>query len=200
MKRKKIILYGVAAFLVISGITALPTENVIGGVGCLVIAAICVFFGKREKVSKQENTSSNAESSNRAVTASPKEIEIKPQESTEPREEYEFYKFKVAGVTFKNDDKTDRQRILRAIRFKDEPYNKEIELGLQEQEFNGEVAYGVYVNDKQIGYVPKEKVGYIKERFNNIEGITHISVYGGGRAESGEPISYGAEITLKIRG
>lgn len=46
MAKKQIILYGVAALFAVSGITALPSGNVTGGVGCLLIAAVCAFFYK----------------------------------------------------------------------------------------------------------------------------------------------------------
>ena len=62
--------------------------------------------------------------------------------------------FKVAGVTFKNGRKT-RQAILRAMKWKDAPYDK-VELTLQRYDFEGSTAIGVYVNGNQIGNVPKE--------------------------------------------
>lgn len=204
MAKKQMILYGVATLFGVSGIVALPSGNITGGVGCLVIAAACVFFTKKKGNAEIINRANNIEEQNTRVPAAHETaIEHKPPETEEKanaKSEYEFFKFKVAGVTFKNEDNTDRQKILRAIRFKDKPYDKELELEIKEYEFNGELAYGVYVNDKQIGNIPKKDIAYIKEKFNNIEAISNISVYGGGRAkESLEVISYGAEITVRIK-
>lgn len=71
---------------------------------------------------------------------------------------------------------------------------------IKEYQFNGELAYGIFANDKQIGNVPKKDIAYVKEKFSSIEAISNISVYGGGTArESGEVISFGAEITLNIK-
>ncbi len=41
MGKRKMIFYGVAALFAVSGAVALPSGNVTGGVGCLVIAAVC---------------------------------------------------------------------------------------------------------------------------------------------------------------
>ena len=44
MGKRKMIFYGVAALFAVSGAGALPPGNVTGGVGWLVIAAVCAFY------------------------------------------------------------------------------------------------------------------------------------------------------------
>ena len=42
MTKKKVILLVVAALFAVSGLTALPSGNITGGVGCIVVAAVCL--------------------------------------------------------------------------------------------------------------------------------------------------------------
>lgn len=122
-------------------------------------------------------------------------------ENVEPKKpEYIFERFNVAGVTFKNGRKS-RQTILRKIKFRDEPYSDGLDLGLSYYEYEGAPAYNVTVNDEIIGSVPADKVAYIDELMvaGKIVGVTYIKVYGGGRDSDGNPLSYGAEITIKIK-
>ena len=47
MAKKQIILYVVAALFAVSGIVALPSGNITGGVGCIVIAAVCFLLARK---------------------------------------------------------------------------------------------------------------------------------------------------------
>lgn len=40
MTKKKVILLAAAALFAVSGLTALPSGNITGGVGCIVVAAV----------------------------------------------------------------------------------------------------------------------------------------------------------------
>ena len=71
--------------------------------------------------------------------------------------------FRVAGVTFKNEDGTSRQSILRHIKFEDSPYADGIDpidlnVTIEETEYNGEQAFAVFANGYQIGFVPKGSI------------------------------------------
>ena len=119
---------------------------------------------------------------------------VAPAPSSEAKPAFEFLSVKVAGVTFKNGRKS-RQTILRKIHFKDEPFDKgTMELTLQREEWEGKPAFGVYVNDDQIGNIPAEYVSYVNDNFSRLDGIVNIEVYGGGEGRN-----YGAEITLRFR-
>lgn len=87
--------------------------------------------------------------------------------------------FKVAGVTFKNGRKT-RQAILRAMKWKDAPYDK-VELTLQRYDFEGSVAIGVYVNGDQIGNVPKELKNEVDAAWTSEYIVEEWEVLGSGK-------------------
>ena len=57
MTKKKVILLAAAALFAVSGLTALPSGNITGGVGCIVVAAVCAYFGlKRKEQEKRTET------------------------------------------------------------------------------------------------------------------------------------------------
>ena len=76
-------------------------------------------------------------------------------------DDYDYWKVKVAGVTFKNGRKS-RQTILKKIFFRDEPFNKDEchSCTLRRGEYEGEPSFAVCVHDDIIGFIPKEKVQY----------------------------------------
>ena len=47
MGKKKVVLYGVAALFAVSGVVALPSGNITGGIGCIVIAAVCFLLARK---------------------------------------------------------------------------------------------------------------------------------------------------------
>jgi hypothetical protein len=55
MTKKKVILVAAAALFAVSGLTALPSGNITGGVGCIVVAAVCAYFGLKKKSAGKEN-------------------------------------------------------------------------------------------------------------------------------------------------
>ena len=62
MAKKQIILYVVAALFAVSGIVALPSGNITGGVGCIVIAAVCFLLARKpekEAAGQQEEPGKN---------------------------------------------------------------------------------------------------------------------------------------------
>ncbi len=91
---------------------------------------------------------------------------------------YKEIEFHVAGVTFKNGRKT-RQAILRAMKFKDEPFNNGIEITFQKYEYENEQAIGVYANGQQIGNVPKDKLDEFIEKWTSDYLIEWYKVIGG---------------------
>lgn len=110
----------------------------------------------------------------------------------------EYYTFKVAGVTFKNGRKT-RQAILRKIKWKDEPFNGFIAYTLEQYEFEGETAVGIYANGEQIGNVPRENLDYILNNWDRIAAVYSVSVYGGNKKDDGTYTNLGAEATISLK-
>lgn len=53
MTKKKVILVAAAALFAVSGLTALPSGNITGGVGCIVVAAVCAYFGLKRKAQEK---------------------------------------------------------------------------------------------------------------------------------------------------
>lgn len=47
MGKKKVVLYGVTALFAVSGVVALPSGNITGGIGCVVIAAVCFLLARK---------------------------------------------------------------------------------------------------------------------------------------------------------
>lgn len=112
---------------------------------------------------------------------------------------YEFVPCKVAGVTFKN-GRRSRQTILRQIKWRDEPYDKDyIDITLQLSEFDGEPAVEVWANEEQIGYVPKNQAPFFANNWERCDSVFDFEVHGGGTLEDGEKISYGASFIARFR-
>ena len=94
--------------------------------------------------------------------------------------DYDYWKVKVAGVTFKNGGKS-RQTILKKIYFRDEPFNKDEchSCTLRRGEYQGEPSFAVCVHDDIIGFIPRENVQYFYDNFYRCDGITAIRVFSG---------------------
>lgn len=118
-------------------------------------------------------------------------------------EKYTFIHFRVAGVTFNNDDNSSRQAILRHIKFGDEPFASEdgkITAQITETEFNGNLAYKVFLNGYQVGFVPKESIRDVSEAMEYDDcNVSAVDIIGGGKNEEGERMPYGCEIYVKYR-
>ncbi|WP_099468359.1 hypothetical protein [Konateibacter massiliensis] len=184
MSKKTITFYALAALFFISSFSGFSSGNTSGAIGCIIIAVVLGVLGYRSHSSKKDKSA-----------AAP----INPSTDLQPdKQAYDFFEFKVAGVTFKNGRKS-RQTILRAVNFKDAPFDKDIFLELRPYEYEGQPAYGVYVNDEQIGSVPKEHIAFISDNYSRIDALSNIKVYGGGRNEVNKPISYGAVVTVRLK-
>ena len=112
--------------------------------------------------------------------------------------QFEYLEIKVAGVTFKNDKGPTRQTLLKKIKERSAPFNEYLEISINQYDFEGELAYSICVNDRQIGNVPKSQVQYLHDNIERFVAITGINVYGGYRDENGYFKSYGAVVTVKL--
>lgn len=115
-----------------------------------------------------------------------------------------FVRIKVAGVTHKN-GRRGRQTILRQIRWKDGDYKRldpEDCIRLKLTEYEGEPAVEVWVHSTQaeemIGYVPREELSFVAPNMAAFDGAYDLEVYGGGQAEDGTRLSYGATFTARF--
>lgn len=118
-----------------------------------------------------------------------------------PKPSYKFVSFRVAGVTFANDDGSQRQTILRHIKFNDPPYVTEpdhLEVNIKAAEYKGEPAYQCLVNGYQIGFVPKDRIADVAEAMKHDDvTVTGFRITGGGTSDDGERMSYGCEIGIR---
>lgn len=96
--------------------------------------------------------------------------------------------FKVAGVTFANNDGTERQDIL-----------EELDLGLIPPEFTLETttykdedAIIVYVSGYQVGFIPRVDVPWLMKHFDEAEAVVDYEVVGG------DGYSYGLRLTIQF--
>lgn len=99
------------------------------------------------------------------------------------------FNFPIVGVTFKNDDGTDRQKLLRKILFKDPPFNTDQHVYLERYIWKGEPAYYIKVNDYIVGNIEAALVWYFEKNADRPYKIENIEVYGGGNGKK-----FGAEI------
>lgn len=90
---------------------------------------------------------------------------------------YKEIEFHVAGVTFKNGRKT-RQALLKAIRYKDEPYDKGCTITFERYDFEGEPAIKVLANGEQVGNVPREQLDEFNKKWTSEYLIEYYKVIG----------------------
>ena len=93
---------------------------------------------------------------------------------------YKEIEFNVAGVTFKNGRKT-RQALLRAMKWKDAPFDHGVEIAFERYDYEGSLAIGVYANGEQLGNVPADLVREFDEKWTGRYLIESWEVLGSGK-------------------
>lgn len=112
---------------------------------------------------------------------------------------YEHITFRLKGVTFRNEDGSDRQKYLRDIKRRKPPFDQKLSVSIEEFEYDGKPAMSVTVNGCYVGNVPKEIVPQLIEKWDRIDCISAFDVIGGGKGKySGESLSYGAEVVVRF--
>jgi len=106
---------------------------------------------------------------------------------------YDHMIFRVVGVTFKN-GRRSRQTILRQIHFHDEPYKLDPTISIKKSEYDGAPAFEVYANDEQVGYIGKDDVARLLDRWDQYAGVSDFEVYGGGGEKK-----YGMQIKVQFK-
>lgn len=107
---------------------------------------------------------------------------------------YIFFRFKVAGVTFKNGRKT-RQAILRAFKWGDETPET---VDFEQYEYEGKPAVYVKINDQVVGNIPSNCVETFLEHEENYKrDNVHCDIYGGSKLDDGTRTNYGCEIVIR---
>ena len=112
---------------------------------------------------------------------------------TTSKDAYDYTQtFRVAGVTFRN-GRRSRQTILRALKFRDPPYENFASIAVEKEIFEGEDAVGIYVNKEKVGFISKDDLPWVLERWDKCIGAVDYSVYGG------FDHSFGMEVTIGFR-
>ena len=118
------------------------------------------------------------------------------------REDSGSVSFRVAGVSFENEDGSSRQEILRHLKFGDSPWADDpddLTASLEETVFDGDLAFAVFINGYQVGFVPKASIRKVSEAQQHVSTcyVSSVRITGGGSGSDGRDLSYGCEITLE---
>lgn len=197
MKKKAILFFAFALLFIAAGFSGnlSSPSAIIATLICFLLGALFAFLGWRSLSSCK-----NPDDAPQVVglhNTPPHTNYVTTSESDDYN--CEFVNITLAGVSFQNDDGTDRQTLLRMLHFHDAPFDGNINVSVKESSFNGEIAFPVLVNDLLVGFIPKSQISYINENFDRIIDVSNIKVYGGGKDKNGKSISYGASIALKLR-
>ena len=178
----------VLPFAVIGAIGGSQKAFAISGV-CTLLLLICNWY----KLGGNQEDASDA-----AATSVKSEVLDEPPAKTEqPIAVTNAYTVK--GTTFKNDDGSNRQTILRRIKFRDPPFDADLDVSLREYVFEETPAIGIYVNNQMVGNISKKDVPYFLDRWDKIMCVTAFEVTGGGIArETGERLNYGAVVYIRF--
>lgn len=160
MAKKKIVLYVIAALFAVSGVAALPSGNVTGGVGCLLIAAVCVYFALKGKGQGQQETQAPAKAPARAGKIA------------------ETIRTKIVGVTFDNEDGENRQDILSRM-------DGSEEITVEKYTYNGEPAAYVKWGNKILGNLSAELAKDLARKYPKARYAAEIlDISGGGVSQT----------------
>ena len=77
-------------------------------------------------------------------------------------------KIKIAGSTYDNKDGSSRQNFLKDIYNKKPPFDKQLDLMIEQFEYEGSPAYYFFVNGKCVGVVEQERANFIAKNKKNI--------------------------------
>ena len=169
MNKKSMILYIIAAVVAVSGVAALAKGNAVGGVECIVVAAVVAgvgfWLGKRGKSGKVEE--------NYGKTAA----------KTAPEGERLLNKIrtKVVGVTFDNED------LLKILRGGEQ-------ITIEPYQYKGEPAAYVKHNGHVLGNLSAELAAELDRKYKDNK-ITAVVT----EITGGDDLTYGCNIEIKVR-
>lgn len=118
-------------------------------------------------------------------------------ESYNFQKQHVFMEISVVGVTYQNEDGSDRQKILRSFALGHERINT---ITFNEYQYDNEPALYVLVNDKIVGNVPANLVKKILEISTKDFTVTNYEILGGrGKDSHGIKIPYGMKINVRAK-
>ena len=170
MGKKKMVLYGVAALLAVSGVVALPSGNITGGIGCIVIAAVCFLVARR----KGHEVEGKQKEQTRTVTP------------VSGGKVVDTIRTKIVGVTFENEDGENRQDILGRMSGNEE-------IGIEKYTYNGKPAAYVKWGNKILGNLSAELAEDLARKYPNARYTAEILEISGGGVQT-----FGCNIEIDI--
>lgn len=170
MDKKKMAFYGVAALFAVSGVVALPSGNITGSIGCIVIAAVCFLLAR-----KQAKEVAGQQAVPRTAGAPAVGSRIA-----------ETIRTKVVGVTYRNDDGESRQDILSRM-------TGDEEIEVEKTTYNGEPAAYVKWGNKILGYLSAELAKDLAAKYPNASYTAEILEISGGGVQT-----FGCNIELDV--
>lgn len=99
-------------------------------------------------------------------------------------------KLKVAGVTYKNDDGTSRQKILADIKKRKPPFDHHLDVSIEEFQYDGKPAYYVKVNGHTVGTVESSMSAFISANQSRLAGVSDFYVSEFEDEDTGKTIYY----------
>ncbi len=159
MAKKQIILYVVAALFAVSGIVALPSGNITGGIGCIVIAAVCFLLARKPE---KEAAGQQAEPRATGTPAAASGSRIA-----------ETIRTKIVGVTFDNEDGENRQDILRTM-------TGDEGITVEKYTYNGEPAACIKWGNKVLGNLSAELAKDLARKYPQARYAAEILEISGG--------------------
>lgn len=191
MKMAYKFLIAICSILICMGLL-LCIVSPVSGVFFIILSVLLIILSKK-KIKELGNDSQNSLSNvspKESTSVTPEKPPVFSRPSIPSRIHHTY---KVSGVTFKTGRKS-RQVALRHIFFRDPPYDGDLNVYIQQYDYDGEIAIGVYVNDFQVGNIPKNKVNEILDMWDYDMTLIDYSIYGGGDGKS-----WGMKIELSFK-
>ncbi len=170
MGKKKMVLYGAAALFAVSGVVALPSGNITGGIGCIVIAAVCFLLARKPA---REAAGQQAAPRTAGTPAAGSRIA-------------ETIRTKLVGVTFDNEDGENRQDILRTM-------TGDEDITVEKYTYNGEPAACIKWGNKVLGNLSAELAKDLARKYPQAQYTAEILEISGGGGQT-----FGCNIELDV--
>ena len=181
--KKPVVIWIIAALFLVCSFPLFAEGNIGAGVCGIVIAAALAAFG----YVKMQKGQAAAEEAKQAEAATLEEEERKSDYDTR----HGLIEVSVAGVTFENDDGTERQRILAKLYKENEGGG--VEGVLEKYEYKGKPAIRVIVEGKCVGVIRNTD---LPELLPVVDRVEFVAVYVDRFKDDGETI-YRADLRIE---
>lgn len=178
MNKKSMILYIIAAVVAVSGIVALAQGNITGGVECIVVAAVLAGVGfilsKRGKAGDSVEKQGQFSGNSGALTKDGERL-------------LNTIRTKVVGVTFDNEDGTNRQDLLKTLHGGEQ-------ITIEPYQYKQEPAAYVKHNGRVLGNLSAELAAELDRKYRDAKVTAVVTEITGG-----DDLTYGCNIEIKVR-